>query len=77
MTAIVLGGFISGVFLLCWSIPTLQLCNAFHILFVRAGGKLWRVDLQQFLQRTELVEPNPPASRQPSNGMYCVRLAAC
>ena len=48
MTAIVLGGFISGVFLLCWSIPTLQLCNAFHILFVRAGGKLWRVDLQRF-----------------------------
>ena len=48
MTAIVLGGFISGVFLLCWSIPTLQLCNAFHILFVRAGGKLWRVDLQHF-----------------------------
>ena len=48
MTAIVLGGFISGVFLLCWSIPTLQLCNAFHVLFVRAGGKLWRVDLQQF-----------------------------
>ena len=42
------GGFISGVFLLCWSIPTLQLCNAFHILFVRAGGKLWRVDLQHF-----------------------------
>ncbi|MCI9445558.1 MAG: sulfite exporter TauE/SafE family protein [Oscillospiraceae bacterium] len=48
MTAIVLGGFISGVFLLCWSIPTLRLCNAFHILFVRAGGKLWRVDLQHF-----------------------------
>ena len=48
MTAIVLGGFICGVFLLCWSIPTLQLCNAFHILFVRAGGKLWRVDLQHF-----------------------------
>ncbi len=48
MTAIILGGFISGVFLLCWSIPTLQLCNAFQILFVRAGGKLWRVDLQRF-----------------------------
>ena len=48
MTAIILGGFISGVFLLCWSLPMLQLCNAFHILFVRAGGKLWRVDLQRF-----------------------------
>lgn len=48
MTAIILGGFIGGVFLLCWAIPTLQLCNAFHILFVRAGGKLWRVDLQRF-----------------------------
>lgn len=48
MTAIILGGFVSGVFLLCWAIPTLQLCNSFHILFVRAGGKLWRVDLQRF-----------------------------
>lgn len=48
MTAIVLGGFVSGVFLLCGATPTLQLCNAFHVLFVRAGGKLWRVDLQRF-----------------------------
>lgn len=48
MGAITLGGFVSGVFLLCAAIPTLQLCNAFHILFVRAGGKLWRVDLQRF-----------------------------
>ncbi|USF28480.1 hypothetical protein N510_003442 [Firmicutes bacterium ASF500] len=48
MGAITLGGFVSGVFLLCAAIPTLQLCNAFHILFVRAGGKLWRLDLQRF-----------------------------
>lgn len=48
MTAIILGGFVSGVFLLCGAIPTLQLCNAFHVLFVRAGGRLWRVDLQRF-----------------------------
>ena len=47
MTAIILGGFISGVFLLCWSLPMLQLCNAFQFLFVRAGGKLWQVDLQR------------------------------
>lgn len=48
MIAIALGGFVSGVFLLCAEIPTLQLCNSFQVLFVRAGGKLWRVDLQRF-----------------------------
>lgn len=29
-------------------LPAITLCNSPHILFVRAGGKLWRVDLQKF-----------------------------
>jgi len=32
----------------CIMLPAILLCNSFHILFVRAGGKLWRVDLQKF-----------------------------
>ena len=48
MAAITLGGFVSGVFLLCADLPALQLCNSFDILLVRAGGKLWRVNLRRF-----------------------------
>jgi len=29
-------------------LPVITLCNSFHILYVRAGGKLWRVDLEAF-----------------------------
>lgn len=42
------GGLLSIPFLFCMSIPTLMLCNSFHILFVRSGGKLWQVNLQRF-----------------------------
>ena len=48
MGAVTLGGFCSGTLLLCMALPTLRLCNTFYILFVRAGGTLWRVDLQRF-----------------------------
>ena len=48
MAALTFGGFPGVVYMLCAALPTLQLCNGFHILYVRAGGELWRVDLQRF-----------------------------
>ena len=48
MTALTFGGFPGVVYMLCAALPVMQLCNGFHILYVRAGGGLWRVDLQRF-----------------------------
>ena len=48
MAALTFGGFPGVVYMLCAALPTLQLCNGFHILYVRAGGELWRVNLQRF-----------------------------
>lgn len=42
------GGFLAILILFCMALPTLMLCNTFNILYVRAGGKLWRVDLLRF-----------------------------
>ena len=47
MTALTFGGFPGVVYMLCAALPTMQLCNGFHILYVRAGGELWRADLQR------------------------------
>lgn len=43
-----IAGFLSVIVLFFLMIPTLQLCNTFHILYVRAAGKLWQVDLKKF-----------------------------
>lgn len=42
---IMAGGFLSTVLLFCIALPTIMLCNAFHIVYVREGTRLWRVDL--------------------------------
>ena len=47
MNALTFGGFTGVVYMLCAALSALQLCNGFHILYVRAGGGLWRVDLQR------------------------------
>lgn len=39
------GGFLSMAILFCMALPTITMCNSFHIMYVRVGGKLWRVDL--------------------------------
>ena len=57
-----IGGFLSVIVLACLTFPVIRLCNTYHILFVRAGGRLWRVDLQKhsLVQDWEKL----PASRQ-------------
>lgn len=42
---IMAGGFLSTTLLFCMALPTIMLCNAFHIVYVREGTRLWRVDL--------------------------------
>lgn len=56
------GGFLSMVLLFCMALPTMALCNSPHILYVRTGRELWRVDLNILysIQDWEKV----PASRQ-------------
>lgn len=43
-----IGGFLSIIILFFIALPAITLCNTFHILYARAGGGLWRVDLRKF-----------------------------
>lgn len=58
----VMGGFLSIILLFFLTLPTIMLCNSYHILYVRAGGKLWQVDLQKFCSMQNWDKLNP--SRQ-------------
>jgi len=62
MIAIVAGCLFSSMILFFAAVPLINLCNALPFMYVRAGGRLWQVNLRKFCNVTDWEKQSP--SRQ-------------